>query len=799
MTTTGPVDFVIVTALPVERDAVLRRLQPVETIQEAGDPHTYYVARLDTAGTGRYRVVLTMLLGPGNYSAAASTTRLIQRWQPKYVLMVGIAGGVAGKVALGDVVVADFCYAYEQAKLTPGHDELRGQQLPVDNFLRARAQAYGDENWNSTIGVPLPSPHPASTAHFGPIASGEKVIADQTTLPNLLAHVPRLLAVEMEGVGVANALRNYDPAPGFFVVRGISDFANNQKNDQWHSYAANAAAAFTIGFLKTGPIPVSVTSDTPHRIGRYEIIRELGRGGMGKVYLARDPNMEREVAVKVLAHQLTNDPQFHARFVQEAKTLATLDHQCIVPIHDYGEQDRQPYIIMRHMSGGTLTERLARGPLSLPDIIPILQRVAEALEAAHQKNIIHRDVKPGNILFGSHGNAALADFGLAKLVNLSATISDSGITTGTPAYMSPEQVKGERALDGRSDIYSLGAVLYEMLTGQPPYKAESSMGVMLKHLNDPVPQIANPAELALPPECNAILARAMAKDPKARYASAGALARAVHALVHEPAPPLVIPLPAPELLTQVEGSIGFLHAVPAGEFLMGSRHHLREAPPHTTFVHDFEIAHIPVTVNQFAAFVDSGGYQQRQWWSEAGRAWREGRSNGWGRVTRSQPDDWMNQKSQSNAPVTGLTCYEAEAYCQWLGEQKHKAIRLPTEEEWEKAARGVDGRVWPWGNAFDTQLANTYEMKSNGVLPVEKIPGDLSPYGLRDMAGNVQEWTASKYRPAPDEEFPDPDLRVARGGSWNDTAHGARCAFRHVYPPGYYFPFVGFRIVVARQ
>src|SRR5574341_1213136 len=262
----GPLDFAIVTALKVERDSVLRRLLAVETFQEEGDPHTYYLAQLDVSGTGRYAVVLTMLLEPGNYSAAASTTRLIQRWQPKYVFVVGIAGGVAGKVALGDVVVADFCYAYEQTKRKPGGDELRGQQLPTDKFLYGRALAYEDSHWKETVGVAPPGspPNHVLTAHFGPIASGEKVIADLATLPKLIEHVPKLLATEMEGAGVAMAINQYRPAPGFFEIRGISDFADDQKNDDWHAYAANAAAAFTIGFLRTGPVkPVSEVSPIP--------------------------------------------------------------------------------------------------------------------------------------------------------------------------------------------------------------------------------------------------------------------------------------------------------------------------------------------------------------------------------------------------------------------------------------------------------------------------------------------------------------------------------------------------------
>jgi formylglycine-generating enzyme required for sulfatase activity len=143
--------------------------------------------------------------------------------------------------------------------------------------------------------------------------------------------------------------------------------------------------------------------------------------------------------------------------------------------------------------------------------------------------------------------------------------------------------------------------------------------------------------------------------------------------------------------------------------------------------------------------------------------------------------------------------YEAEAYCNWLGSQKNRLIRLPTEEEWEKAARGTDGRLWPWGNDFDPKWANTYEYGAVDTLPAEHLPTDVSPFELRDMGGNVQEWTSSPYRPQPGEDVLDRDLRVARGGSWNDTAFGARASFRHVHPPGCYYPFLGFRIVVERR
>jgi formylglycine-generating enzyme required for sulfatase activity/nucleoside phosphorylase len=517
----SPLDFAIITALKVERDAILRRLSTVEVVQDERDPHTYYLGQLDVPSLGHYSVVLTMLLEPGNYSAAASATRLIQRWQPAHVFVVGIAGGVAGRVALGDVVVAEFCYAYEQTKRKPGGDELRGQQLATDKFLYGRALAYEDRRWKETIGVPPPDPASSylPAAHFGPLASGEKVISDLKTLPRLIKHVPKLLATEMEGAGVAKAVSQYMPAPGFFEIRGISDFADAQKTDDWHAFAANAAAAFTIGFLQTGP------------------------------------------------------------------------------------------------------------------------------------------VKPSR---------------------------------------------------------------------QNPPMAEA------------------------------------------------------------PAPP-----------SEVFGSLGVLQRVAAGPFTMGSHLHRRESPPRTVVVGAFEMAQVPVTVSQYAAFVASDGYQQARWWSAAGWAWRQGHAQVWGRSDLSQPEAWGQQRARPACPVTGLTWHEAEAYCHWLGAQQQRPVRLPTEEEWEKAARGTDGRLWPWGNAFAPQQANTHEHGAADTLPAGQLAGDVSPYGLRDMAGNVQEWTASAYRPRPDEALPEAEARIARGGSWNDTRFGARTSFRHVYPPGYFFPFLGFRIVVA--
>src|SRR3990172_1687695 len=259
----------------------------------------------------------------------------------------------------------------------------------------------------------------------------------------------------------------------------------------------------------------------PQHIGRYEVKRELGRGGMATVFVAFDPEFERDVAVKVLPREFLHDPHFRARFKREAKIIAALEHPAIVPVYDYGEDDGQPFIVMRLMPGGSLADRLKQGPLTLPEVARIFTRLAGALDEAHRRGIIHRDLKPGNILLDSQGDPYVSDFGMAKLTQGASSFSGSTIM-GTPAYMSPEQAKGEHDLDGRSDIYALGAILFEMLTGKLPYDADSPMGIAVKHIPEPVPRILD-VKPDLPPGCEDVIRQAMAKDRRDRFPTANAL------------------------------------------------------------------------------------------------------------------------------------------------------------------------------------------------------------------------------------------------------------------------------------
>jgi serine/threonine protein kinase len=270
----------------------------------------------------------------------------------------------------------------------------------------------------------------------------------------------------------------------------------------------------------------------PEKIGRYQIKSELGQGGMATVYQGYDPSFERDVAIKVLPPALLHDPQFRVRFDREAKMIASLEHPAIVPVYDFGEQDGQPFIVMRFMAGGSLSGRIKKKPLSPEETARIITRLAPALDAAHSQGIIHRDLKPGNVLFDQYGNAFLSDFGIARLTEAgSATLTGESIV-GTPAYMSPEQVQGEKAIDGRSDIYSLGVLIFQMLTGQAPYQADTQAKVMMMHLLEPVPRIREKRG-DLPPGVDPVISRAMAKDPQSRFDSTQALAKALESAVLE--------------------------------------------------------------------------------------------------------------------------------------------------------------------------------------------------------------------------------------------------------------------------
>ena len=257
---------------------------------------------------------------------------------------------------------------------------------------------------------------------------------------------------------------------------------------------------------------------------QYELQDEIGRGGMSVVYRARDLRLERDVAIKVLPPELAHDPAVGSRFTREAQTAAQLAHAHIVPIFDVGERDGIAYFVMALVTGGSVARRLDQQPLrAVDEVRRLLCETADALAYAHLRGVIHRDIKADNILIDeASGRAMVTDFGIARAMEGGSRLTQTGVAVGTPTYMSPEQAMGERQIDGRSDIYSLGVLGYQMITGRVPFSASNSMALLLKHVSEmpqPIAELRPEAPKAL---CDAI-ERALKKAPEERWATASAL------------------------------------------------------------------------------------------------------------------------------------------------------------------------------------------------------------------------------------------------------------------------------------
>ena len=492
------------------------------------------------------------------------------------------------------------------------------------------------------------------------------------------------------------------------------------------------------------------------------------------------------------------------RFEQEAAAVARLRHPNIMQVHDFNHEGSVYYIVFEYIAGKPLDNRLkelkeAGLRLPLEEAIQIMIPLCEAVAYAHERNMVHRDLKPSNVIVNLLGQPILLDFGIAKIVGGGQVHTATGATIGTAAYMAPEQVVGDE-IDHRADIYSLGVMLYEMACGRPPYEGKSALTVMMKHVNEPLPDIRL-YNSNLPDMFSAVLEKALAKDPKERFGSAIEMATALREVnrqlssgsetmsytippatttevqtvvpQQDPAPPpetavtvaevepVTEPIAKPKepeaaksrsWLPWVLGAVGLLALVAAAVFFLPQLF----APPLPTSNGMVQIPGGTYTVGAELAGSQYVAPQQitlEPYWLDRFEVTNRQFATFLAENEAIPPSNWQDDSppvGQEDHPVRGISWETAQNYCEWQNK------RLPTEAEWEVAARGEQGFLFPWGNE-----ETSVNLPESGTYPVGSLPPNRSSFGVFDMAGNVWEWVDAPYAPIRDGQ------QVAHGGAFD--------------------------------
>ena len=587
----------------------------------------------------------------------------------------------------------------------------------------------------------------------------------------------------------------------------------------------------------SGPLPPSLLASLPRPgdlfLGKYEIESLIGSGGMGSVLLARHRDLGAHFAIKVL-HDNGAERSAIDRFKLEARACAAVVHPNIVRVFDCGERDGYCYIVMEHLRGESLSDRLRRvGRFSVEEVVRFVEAVCDALAVMHESGVVHRDLKPDNFIFSLQGDdevVKILDFGVAKLATAGHR-TEAGTVVGTPGYMSPEQCEAGD-VDRRSDIYALGVIVFQLLTGRLPFDSDSPLAAMYLHVHQKAPS-AHECEPGVPPAISAVVERMMAKSPGDRFQSAASCAEALRQAVGMAAPAASLgarrgwlalaaagaaaavvaggvlyrpwqlratePDPAASATAAQPASGGAtlaadrFVALPGGSAIVGSdagdcrevalgtevcEIGPDETPAHAVDLRPYLLARYEVTNREYAEFVRATGH--------------------------APPPSWRGTypHGTDEFPVTNVDWNDAVAYAEWLSTRDGVAYRLPTEAEWEHAARGAGGRLFPWGDFWNAEYANGNRRREEGSpLPVDQAPNnttDVSEGGVFALAGNVSEWTGSDFASYPGSPYAptagDRKCKIIRGGSFNIKPNGMRTTHRYWNSAGYRSFDLGFRL-----
>ncbi|MBI5844935.1 MAG: SUMF1/EgtB/PvdO family nonheme iron enzyme [Deltaproteobacteria bacterium] len=616
-------------------------------------------------------------------------------------------------------------------------------------------------------------------------------------------------------------------------------------------------------------------------IGEYKVIKPLGEGGFGIVYQARSSAPKSPlVAIKVLNREALGNEKVVKKFFHEAMILARLDHPNITRLFEFFP-DREAYaIVMEYVEGVSLRELLSsqRGVLPFDRAMDICRQILAAFQYAHENGIIHRDIKPGNIMINPKGQVKIMDFGIAKYSSVASSETKTTWRWGAPHYMAPERFHQDGAIDMRSDIYSLGVVFYEIFTGHKPFESSDTIRVIYCHINE-LPKPFDNYIQGLPEHVSNAIFKALEKDPEKRFTSCRQFLLAMEGkdpgdvpdplpkrANHEDATLIVGDELAAALAASRDGSQSWTSRVKAGlsknyrylvglsillvvlavglaveknflvfkrdaggqadvaaisghrtnssghqearhpldkkimvlipgsEFTMGSDRYDDEKPVQRVNLSAFYIDRTPVTRKEFARFVSETNYvtdaekdgaafvrMNRKWEKTPGASWK-------------MPDGKTDPGGDGdNLPVTQVSHNDAAAYCAWAGKE------LPTEARWEKAARGIDGGVYPWGDQVpENSFAHFDDPKGQPVAVGKFGQKSHSPYGVSDMAGNVSQWCSDWYAPAV-REYRDPrgpasgTERVVKGGAFVEGPDSLRSSSRDHYAPNFASNLIGFR------